>query len=292
MDPAVIRDQSLGGNGGESAKALHDLVAITWDGKGVPHRLVCFDQTPAFDLLTLDYTGSADSPSPLVEHHHFRSVKTEGKGETFQVVADFLRNARRRYRYVGILDDDIILRVSDINYLLHVAGCFNLDSFAPSLGEDGFHSHVHTLRQDRRLLHPAPWVEVMMPFYKVELFEMAAPFFNLTISSWGIDKYVIPLMQKIAGMPRTAVVDGILATHTRPIRSAGKRHSNGLSPFEEMDLVRERCIEYVEAHHPELVRTRWFDETFELLGPIARLRRKLRLLRRGAPPPEWQWKAP
>jgi hypothetical protein len=276
----------------EKFERSRDLVAITWDGKPPAHHLVCFDQRPAFDLLTVDYTGVATAPSLPIPHHHFRSLKTEGKGETFAVVADFLERTGQPYRYVGILDDDIVLKVSDINYLLHVAGCFDLDSFAPSLGSDGFHSHVHTLRQESRLLHPVPWVEVMMPFYKIELFKMAAPFFKHSISSWGIDKYVMPLVQKLADMPRTAVIDGILATHVRPIRSAGKVHSNGLTPFQEMDFVRERCIEYVEANHPELLNTKWFHETFDILGPVARARRKLQSLLRGGPSQSWQWKVP
>lgn len=269
-----------------------DLVAITWDGKELPHRLVCFDQTPAFDLLTIDYTGAAPTPTLPIANHHFRSLKTEGKGQTFSIVFDFLERSDRVYRYVGILDDDIVLKVSDINYLLHIAGCFDLDSFAPSLGEDGFHSHHHTLNQESRLLHPVPWVEVMMPFYKVELFKMAAPFFRHSISSWGIDKYVVPLMQKLSDRPRTAVIDGILATHVRPIRSSGKVHSNGLTPFQEMNIVRERCIEYVEERHPELLGTKWFQETFDILGPTARLRRKIKSLLRRRAPSSWQWKMP
>jgi hypothetical protein len=151
-----------------------DIIAITWDGRESPHRLVCFDQPPAFDLLTVDYTGVASTPTLPITNHHFRSLKTEGKGQTFAVVVDFLERSDRSYRYVGVLDDDIVLKVSDLNYLLHVAGCFDLDSFAPSLGTDGFHSHVHTLHEENRLLHPVPWVEVMMPFYKVDLFRMAS----------------------------------------------------------------------------------------------------------------------
>lgn len=271
--------------------SVRDLVVIAWDGRSTPHDLVHFDRPPAFDLLTFDYAGNAASPAPRAERHYFRSCKTEGKGQVLQAVAEFLNGAGERYRYVGILDDDILIRVSDLNHLLHVARCFDLDAFAPALADDAFHSHVHTLRRGLRLLRPVPWIEVMMPFYKVELFEMAAPFFASSISSWGIDKYVVPMVQKLSGMERTAIVDGVLASHVRPVRSGAKVHSNGLDPFQEMKLVRDRCIAYLATNHPDLVASEWFDETFEALGRAARLKRRLRRWLHGEPNGAWYARA-
>lgn len=261
--------------------SARDLVVITWDGRGAPHELVHFDQAPTFDLLTIAYMGNAECPKALAKHHYFRSCTTEGKGQIFQVVSEFLDACDENYHYVGILDDDILIKVSDIHYLLHVARCFALDAFAPSLGEDAFHSHPHTLKREHRLLRPVRWIEVMMPFYNVELFKMASPFFSSSISSWGIDKYAIPLMQKIRGMQRTAVIDGVVASHVRPVRSAGTMYSNGFNAFQEMELVRKRCVAYIEANDPDLLHTEWFRETFDVPGRGARLSRTLKRLIHG-----------
>lgn len=262
------------------------LVVIAWDGLGELHEKVLFDQPPAFDLLTFDFSGKATAHNPLAGEHFFLSHSTEGKGQVLQLVADFLERSERRYRYVGIIDHDILIKISDIHFLLHVARCFDLDVFAPSLGTDAFFSFTHTLNRGRALLRPVPWIEIMMPFYKVDLFRTAAPFFRTTISSWGIDMYVIPLVQKITGLQRTAVIDGIVVSHVHPVQSGERLHSNGLNPYQEMEFVREYCMTYIETHYPELVGTDWFGETFNTLSLSARIKRKFRRWMRGEDPLE------
>lgn len=273
---AIFGDERLPSTVAAGRAAQRDLVVIAWDGQGAPHELVHFDRPAGFDLLTFDYSGKAEPPAPRAERHYYRSSKAEGKGQVLQAVAEFLDETGEHYRYVGVIDDDILIRVSDIEYLLHVGRCFDLDVFAPALVADAFYSHTHTLRRGRRLVRPVPWIEVMMPFYKAEVFELAAPFFASSMSAWGVDKYVFPLVQKIGGKERTAIVDAVLASHVRPLRSGSKVHSNGLDPYQEMELVRNRCVAYLATNRPELVETPWFGETFDAMTFGEKAKRKIR----------------
>ena len=239
-----------------------DLVLISWDGKSPLHQFVFFDAVPSFDLLTFDYSGAGSKPAPMATNHFFASRRTECKGHIYQEANRFLDGSDVAYRFIGLIDDDIVLKVSDINFLLHVSGRFGLHSVAPSLTHDSFFTYRHTLRQQERLFHPVPWVEVMMPFYRVDLFRMAAPFYVHSISSWGFDVFVMPMFQKLANMERTAVIDAVAATHMRTIQSGGKIYSNGMTAIQEMERLRQLCIAYIQEKKPELMATEWFERTF------------------------------
>ena len=104
---------------------------------------------------------------------------------------------RRRPRFVGLIDDDVVLSVADLNRLLHLAGCHDLHAFSASLSHDSEYTHPWSLTQPHRVLREVDWVEVMMPFYRGELFLAGAPHYDGNVSSWGIDRYLIPTLQQL-----------------------------------------------------------------------------------------------
>jgi hypothetical protein len=238
------------------------LVVVSWDGKSQPHRFVGFDQEPAFDLLTFDYSGTGTKATADRSISRVLSKKTECKGEIFKEVAVFLEGNDAKYDYVGLMDDDVMIRMSDINHMIHIARSCDLDSFAPSLSHDSIHTHANTLRLENRLLHAVPWVEIMSPFYKTSLFLAAAPHYSLSKSGWGIDCFLMPLFQKIMKMEQVAVIDAIMATHMRPISSNTRRFSGGLTAFQEMELMGRFCVRYLKENHPELIDCDWYRNTF------------------------------
>jgi hypothetical protein len=69
----------------------------------------------------------------------------------------------------------------------------------------------------------------MCPFYKEEIFKAIQPYCKLTISGQGIDIYLIPCLQKILGLEKTAVVHAIQIKHCRPVQSGNKIYSNGIN---------------------------------------------------------------
>ena len=253
-----------------------DLVVISWDGKSRPHEAVDFDQKARFDLLTFDYSGRAGRLPAGAPNAQLLSRPTECKGQIYLEVARHLQSCAAQYEYVGLIDDDIIIKVSGINHLLHVARLLKLDSFAPALTHDSGYTYKHTLRMENILLHWVPWVEVMMPFYRQPLFMAPSAQYGISISGWGVDKYLLPLFQKITGMNRAAVINAVAATHMRAATSGKKIYSNGRTAEDEVAVVGQWCLDFIAECHPHLADTDWYRSTFKVALERQAARRSVR----------------
>jgi hypothetical protein len=165
---------------------------------------------------------------------------------------------------------------------LRIARDHNLDSFAAALSHDSYCCHAQFLYkpgQDVRLVH---WVEVMMPFYRLPLFLAGGAYYARTISSYGLDQFVMPTLHKLLGYRRVAVIDAVVLRHGRPITSDDKTFANGLNAHQERRLVRRWAMAQVAAERPDLVGSAWYFKTFAPWdGPVRYL-----LLRLAAP---WLW---
>ncbi|MEO6408297.1 MAG: hypothetical protein ABIO45_06035 [Burkholderiaceae bacterium] len=251
-------------------------VLFSWDGSETPLRLLEVDAAPAFDLGLFDYSGR--HPDGRGQWGSLAGeclgAATECKGEIYSHLAAWLAARAETPEYVGLIDDDVLLGVSDINRALHIARCTGLDVFSPALRHDSVYSHRWTLHRSHRLFHAVPWVEVMMPFYRGALFAAGADHYAGNVSSWGIDKYLIPTLQKLMQLPATAIVDAVQASHLRPISSGHKVYRNGLTAQQEADRMRLRCQTLLRERAPELIGTSWYRKIFEqrhAAGPAARL---------------------
>ena len=94
------------------------------------------------------------------------------------------------------------------------------------------------------------------------------------MSSWGIDKYLMPTLQQLLGLPGTAIVDAVQASHLRPISSGQKVYRNGLTAPIEAQHMRERCLALLRERAPGLIDSAWYRQTFERRhggGPMQRL---------------------
>jgi hypothetical protein len=248
-----------------SGAAGPPLVLFSWDGREAPLSRVLLDAVPAFETVLFDYSGrSAEGPAAWRGiAGQSLSGATECKGEIYTRLADWLAaRGGPLPEYVALIDDDVLLSVSGINEALHIGRCSGLDVFAPSLSHDSQFSHRWTLHRSHRLFHRVAWVEVMMPFYRGALFAAAAQHIDGNVSSWGIDKYLVPTLQKLAGLESTAIVDAVMASHQRPISSGGKVFRNGLTADAEAAKLRARCLALVDAQAPALVGTAWYRQTF------------------------------
>lgn len=240
------------------------LVVYAWNGQGQPLELVRQDEAPAFELLLFDYSGTVAAPTacgfPVLSH------KTECKGEIYREVHRHLAGRQQAHDYVGLIDDDIELAWSDLNRLLAVAREHGLDSFQPALTPDSFHAHHWLIARPGQALRPLPWVEVMMPFYRTALFMAGGDYYARSISSYGLDQFVLPTLQKLTGMDKVAIVDAVVVRHTRPITSDDKVFANGLTAHQERELQWRMARAQVAAQRPDLVGSRWYFQTFSPLG--------------------------
>lgn len=235
------------------------LIIITWDGKSPPAGLLRRDAEADFDLMLFDYSGRATlgpDATPSMSH------ATECKGQIFAHVGAFLDGNGDRHDWIGIIDDDVEISISGINACLAAAKAHGLSSCSPALTPDSSHSHRWTLQQPGGGIRRVGFVEVMMPIYAVALFRAATPFFRHSISSYGIDQFVFPMMQKLAGAGDAAIIDAVAARHGRGITSHRRVFSNGLTASQERILLRRRCIDWLRDARPALIGTRWFRDVF------------------------------
>ena len=111
---------------------IKSIVAITWDGKSGPMDRIHFDAEPAFDWLLYDYSGAVVK-APMSTKHYI-SQKSECKGDVMQHIYASLVSTP--LTYIGFLDDDQIISVSDLNKLFFIAALEKLEVFQPSLNHD------------------------------------------------------------------------------------------------------------------------------------------------------------
>lgn len=267
MTPPVAGNTSLPANAVPTdlsrQASARPVVLISWDGKSPPLQMINIDAEPRFDLLVFDYSGKHQESRLEVQGlaGTLLSEPTECKGDIYQALARHLAG-RALPEFVSLIDDDILLSISAINETLHIGRCAELDSFSPCLSHDSFYSHRWTLQRGSNLLNPVDWVEVMMPFYRGELFMAAAPHYAGNVSSYGIDKYLMPTVQKLSGLDRTALVNSVVASHMRPISSGGKVFRNGVTAITERAQMRSHCMSLVQAQAPQLLQDPWYYRIF------------------------------
>lgn len=237
---------------------LRSLLVITWDGKEIPFAAVHADVKPEFDILLFNYSGNGKIPnySTLVPNY-LVSHSTENKGQVFEQICYFLEQENiTSYEYVGVYDDDLIFKISDINYMLHLAQFHKLDVFHASVSHDSYFSHRRFLHKSSLFLEEVEWVEIMAPFYREEIFKKCLPYFKKAISAHGIDYFLVPVLQRILKKTNTALIHAVMIKHSRPVKSHQRIYSNNKTSDEETELIRQEAISLAQKY-PEL-----FDENF------------------------------
>ena len=241
-------------------------MVYAWDGKSAALEPISKDADPDFDVLVFDYSGQA----PPVDGLTVLSAKTQCKGEIYREVHCWVAAAPHKYDYVGLMDDDIETGWSDLNRLLQIARAHRLDAFVPALSHDSYYSHAQFLHKAGSDIRPIDWIEVMMPFYRTDLFMAGGPYYANTISSYGLDQFALATVQKLHGYARVAVIDAIVVRHGRPITSDNETFANGLNAHQERRLVRRKAMAQVAAERPDLLGSRWYFRTFAPWGGPAR----------------------
>ena len=234
------------------------IIVVTWVGKSQPLSHILNDCSRAFDLLLYDYSGQANAGiADSVKPSFLLSKKSECKGDVLQNVYSFLQTIETStYEYIGLLDDDLHFSNSDLNKLLFIANLEKLDVFQASLTHDSYYHHRQFIHKPGYLVQDTWWVEIMAPFYRMEVFLQAGPLLNHSISGTGVDVYLIPTVQRLIGKNKTAIVHAIQMKHCRPIRTDNRIFSNGKNNLQEIAELQIVCKQLATSR-PEL-----FDEAF------------------------------
>ena len=226
----------------------NNLVVITWNGGAeIPCTYVHFDTEKNFDLLLFNNTGKIGEIEKYnVPHEHYISEKTENKGEIFYHICKYLTNKQLNYNYVGVIDDDIIFKISDFNFLLHIATIHNLDVFQPSIAKESYFSHRRFVNRSGLMVSSIDWVEIMAPFYRQNLLLACEKYFLKTISGQGVDVFLMPVLQILNNQTKTGIVHSVQIKHARPIRSHERIYKNGLNNEQEIEIIRQASLSLVD----------------------------------------------
>jgi hypothetical protein len=226
------------------------IVVISWDGISTPLSYILKDTMPNFDLFIFDYSGQ-DHQSQLdgLQPTYYLSQKTECKGDILQGVYTYLiQNKVSDFKYIGLLDDDIFISISDLNKLLFIAEMEQLDVFQASLSHDSFYHHRQFIQKAGSVYILTNWVEIMAPFYSSAVFFEAGKDFNRSISGTGIDVYLIPTVQVLLQKTKTAVVHAVNMKHCRPIRTDNRIFRNGKDNLTEIAELQAYCMDIVKQY--------------------------------------------
>ena len=173
------------------------------------------------------------------------SVKTEFKGVLMLEVCKYVKSID--YRYIGLLDDDQAISVSALNRLLEIATENAFDVFQPAVSPDSYYSHAVFLQKPGRTPEAVLWVEIMSPFLRKEIFEAGEDFYKTNISSYGVDRYLFPYLQKKLNHCSTALVHEVSIRHLKPVTDGNKQFSNGLDARQEGDLLRKKILALIQS---------------------------------------------
>ena len=246
---------------------MRDCIYFTFNSHvSKPLENLILDAKPCFQIHLFDYSGLIKEDCLDDNIYNLKGTSngelwrqecrivaksTEGKGQIIYEIASII--PKEEGYYIGIFDDDILIRVSDINKALVIAKKKSFASFQSSLANCSYFSHAFTLNHNHRKLFPifhkyryVPYVEIMMPIMKSELLISSIPFLINNISSFGLDCYVFPILAITNGISGGhAVIDASIATHIRQFRINKKIFSNGMTASQEQLKLKKDCMDYL-----------------------------------------------
>jgi hypothetical protein len=218
----------------------NDLIVIA-SQRG--RHCVMVDQQFPCRVALFDWTGEGFETGANPHGWETISVATECKGHLMEVAYQRLVRPPVGH-YVGFIDDDVMLRSSDLIVMLALARIYNLSALQPAVSHTSSLSQEYGWLRQRpgHSLHRVPIVEIMAPFIRTDLLDLAMPFATGIRSGYGLDRFALPLCAAHISDWRFAAIDLIALTHVRTFSSLNKRFSNGLLSKEEELLVRLRLV--------------------------------------------------
>lgn len=202
-----------------------------------------FDQPLDCHLVLFDWSGEGVDPAANPKNLPVLSVATECKGHLMQVAFERLPDLEPGC-YMGFVDDDVLMRSSDVNLLLAMARIHNLTAAQPAVTFNSSLCHEYGWLRQRPCmsLHRVPIVEIMAPFIRQDLLSLSMPFLRGIRSGYGLDRFAFPLCAAHLEAWRFAAIDCSPISHVRQFGSLEKRFSNGLLSKEEEHLIRQRLM--------------------------------------------------
>ncbi len=180
-----------------------------------------------FDVAFNDYTGCSNPA--LNAEWNFSEI-----GHKWPCAAKNLAKLPVKYQAYAFWDNDIEMKISDLNALFEIGNNLGLQLYQAALSEDSITSYPELKIRKGSYGRECSMVEIMIPVFSRDGLASCGHTFNDSESGWGLD-LVWPLYLK-----RLGVIDAVQARHLKPINSADWILSNGLTPMQEKGTVLEK----------------------------------------------------
>ena len=186
-----------------------------------------------WDLFVSWYGQDPYEPYENERVQHVKGGKWDGLFKTFLTNPDLLN----QYDYIWLPDDDIRTDTDTINALFDLIQKFELRVAQPSLTWDSYFSHFVTLNVPGLTLRYTNFVEVMVPCFEKSLLRDMLPFFEHTMTGYGLD-WIWPLWDQDPKY-KAAIIDCITVKHTRPLGRflSPMAKSKGSRPVDELEQI-------------------------------------------------------
>jgi hypothetical protein len=194
-------------------------------------------------VVMLDFTGDGFEPGSNPHGFEELSIPCEGMGEAMNVVWEQLEMPPEDH-YISVINDDVMFCASDVVKLLALARLHDLSAIQPSVALNHELSLEYGFLRQRPCvsMHRVPFVEMMAPFMRRDLWDLVLPFNQGKGSGYGLDRFVLTTCGAHLKTWRFAAADCAPMTHIRRGRTLQKRYKNGLLSKEEEYLVRLRVM--------------------------------------------------
>lgn len=167
-----------------------------------------------WDLHVSYYGKKADPFGPLPDAV---SLSRE-PGPKFIGAADYLEahpHVFRRYRYIGLPDDDLLATAAVWNRAFALIEQASAVLGQPSVSHDSYYSHPHVLQRPGLMAREVGFIEQMAPLFEAGFLKRALPSLRANYSSWGIAH--LWAAQARTEQSRCLIIDEVAIRHTRPV---------------------------------------------------------------------------
>ncbi len=211
-------------SGRRKARKNRDLVIVR-AGPGSLHPLLIQPEGAGeereYDLLVCAWHEDVKvDPAPGISRVCVPGQKVAGYAQLFLERPEILKN----YENFALLDDDLLATPADVNALFRMGRKWDLDLWQPSLTPESHFTYAALLQCPSFELRFTNFVEMMCPFFSKRMLQRAQPLFRLGFET-GMDLVWSRLFPNNIG--RSAIIDAVSFTHTRPVGTSVRHRSNG-----------------------------------------------------------------
>lgn len=208
----------------------------------------------SFDIMGVYY---GDRVEPPVKKKTF-SVVYKRKGGKFQNFCHFYNHNNdifKKYKYIAIWDDDIIINTLQINEMFKIMKEYRLTIGMPSFSDQGKISHWITKHKPDRLLTFTNFIEMNVPIFDHSVLPMLTQASGLsvcTLTGYGIDHIYMNLLQN--KNHRFAVVHKIVCINPHDNHKTDKkREIDKLQPTDQRKKAYEDIRKKTGIHDIEFI---------------------------------------